>query len=297
MFVTEKDSVKFNQEELIAVNLINGERDMLATEKNPVKFNQEELIAIQEFNEELKHRRKAYELIVGKIHHEFSIENENLVKIHVCHVISQIFLLQNEDKNQREFLTKIIVEDEDYSLDYPDKVYGEIKEALNAVLVAHDEDLKDLFWGLSIIVKKFDRTDRERIDEFSRQLARYIKPYKLISITSKSRDIEERKLNLELKQNHNQLSIQNSQLSIDLTLTADKTTFAGDKIYTVKHRLTSEDEFDETSDDYQIIYHQKIEEALKQMFSLLKTHLNKVLELPTYFVKKVEDDESVNNDF
>ena len=260
-------------------NLVNGEINMFATEKNPVKLNQEELIAIQEFNEELKHRLKAYELMVGEICHEFSIENENLVKIHAYDVIAQIFLLPNEDK--REFLTKIIVEDEDYSLDYPDKVYGEIKEALNAVLVAHDEDLKDLFWGLSIIVKKFDRTDRERIDEFSRQLARYIKPYKLISITSKSRDIEERKLNLELKQNHNQLSIQNSQLSIDLTLTADKTTFAGDKIYTVKHRLTSEDEFDETSDDYQIIYHQKIEEALKQMFSLLKTHLNKVLEVPT----------------
>ena len=108
---------------------------MFVTEKNPVKFNQEELIAIQEFNEELKHRLKAYELIVGKIHHEFSIENENLVKIHVCHVISQVFLRENEDKNQREFLTKIIVEDEDHSLDYPDKVYGEIKEALNAVLV------------------------------------------------------------------------------------------------------------------------------------------------------------------
>ncbi len=276
-------------------NLVNGEINMFVTEKNPVRFNQEELIAIQEFNEELKHRLKAYELMVGEICHEFSIENENLVKIHAYDVIAQIFLLQNEDK--REFLTKIIVRDVDYSLDYPDKVYGEIKEALNAVLVANDEELKDFLFAIKPIVKKFERTDRERIDEFSRQLAWYIKPYKVISINSKSRDIYERKLNLELKQNYNQLSIQNSQLSIDLTLTADQTTFAGDKIYTVKHRLTSEDEFDETSDDYQIIYHQKIEEALKQMFSLLKTHLNKVLEVPTYFVKKVEDDESVNNDF
>ena len=276
-------------------NLVNGEINMFVTEKNPVRFNQEELIAIQEFNEELKHRLKAYELMVGEICHEFSIENENLVKIHAYDVIAQIFLLQNEDK--REFLTKIIVRDVDYSLDYPDKVYGEIKEALNAVLVANDEELKDFLFAIKPIVKKFERTDRERIDEFSRQLAWYIKPYKVISINSKSRDIYERKLNLELKQNYNQLSIQNSQLSIDLTLTADQTTFAGDKIYTVKHRLTSEDEFDETSDDYQIIYHQKIEEALKQMFSLLKTHLNKELELETYVVKKVEDDESVNNDF
>ena len=269
-------------------NLVNGEKIMLATEENTVKFTENELIAIQEFNEELQRLVKAYELIMGEIDHEFSIENENLVKTDVYSVISKVFLRENKDKNQREFLTVIRIGEEIYASDYPDKVYGEIKQSLNAVLVAYDQLLAKYFdmnpIGERSEIEKFDRTDQEYIDEFSRQLTCYIKPYKVISTLSGSGDIHERKLDLELEQNCNRLSIRNSQLSIDITLTADKTTFACDKIYTVKYRLTGLDNF---YDDYklEILYYQNIEEALKQMFSLLNTHLS------------VKDDESVSNDF
>ena len=280
-------------------NLVNGERIMLATEVNTVKFTEKEIIAIQEFNEELKHLIKAYEPFVGEIDHEFSIENENLVKTNVRGIISQVFLRENQDKNQREFLTKISRE-AGYDSGYPDVVYGEIKESLDAVIVAYDQLLEEFFGIITIRerceIEKFNPTDQEYIDEFLGQLTWYIKPYKVISINSGSRYIHERKLDLELEQNYNQLSVKNLQLSIDITLTADKTTFACDKVYTVKYRITGLDNF---YDDYklEILCYHNIEEALKQMFSLLKTHLNKVLEVPTYFVKKVEDDESVNNDF
>ena len=305
------------------VNLVNGEKNMFVNKKDAMKFNQEELIAIQEFNEKLKclvkeyesRLKESYHVSSWEIKHEFSIENENLVKIFVPDVISEIYLRENEDENQREFCIKtydLFCESEIYSEGI---VCREIIKALDIVLEHYDEYLSGYCAGIAIGVDMdyfekgekrnkidvFDQIDLEYIYKYAEEFARYINQYKFISKDSLEGLVHEKKLGFMFTRFPNVLIIKIFNPSfISLTLKVDRINSCNRKIYILQHNYKLKDKFDKFNsiyDDGEIICYKKIEEALKQMFSLLKSDINKVLELENCVVKKLEHDESVSNDF
>ena len=282
------------------VNLVNEKIIMFVSKndykKGYIKFDEEDYIDIQEFNEELQRLVKGYELIVGEINHEFSIENENLVKTKIGNVTSEIYLRENEeDYEEIEYFIKIYLGDgpEPTIILFEDVFCAcctTTKSVLHKAIVTHDEYLVNCCGAMSPIVEqskiaKSDRTNRGSIDKFLKELAGHLKKCKLVSIDSSRGSVYERNLKLRLKQNQNELSLRNDELSIIFTLTPDESTLTGNKTYTVRQGFEYEYRPGINRSHHDITYHQSIEEALNQVFSLLNRLLNQELESDTYFVE------------
>ena len=277
-------------------NLVNGEKIMLATEENTLKFNQEELIAIQEFNKDFKELIEEYQeifidsYIQESIKYEVSIETENLIEIYVEDVFSEIYLRENE--NQREFCTKIYIGFYPSGLIFGKVFYGEIKEALINVLGYYEFYLSSWYDDWEKNPKLFDRTEKEYINKYVQNFASYINQYQTISVDSLMESLNVAKLGFKYDRICNAIAIRILNPYICLTLTIDETMLSECKIYVLKRDFQYKHEsdifFDDFSHDDEIICYTKIEEALEKMFSWLKTHLNKELESETYsFLKKV----------